>query len=155
MTDPTEVLRATELFGLLSDDVLEAVVAHSDARDYARDEKIFQQGDEGDSLFILEEGAVRIVNPEGAELATLGPPATFGELGIMKQQRTATAEAIEQSRVRAVARDSFLELMRDHPSVSDALYRAVGEIVQRVLDRTEDPVVLDVHGPAADPQTST
>lgn len=155
MSDPVSILRRTELFGLLSDDVLEAVVERSGARAYGKDERIFQQGDEGDSLFVLEEGAVRIVNPEGSVLTTLGPAATFGELGIMKQQRTATAEAIEPSRVRAVERDAFLELMREHPAVSDALYRAVGEIVQRVLDRTSETEVLDAHGPSADAQTST
>ena len=149
MSDPIAILRGTELFGLLSDDVLAAVTERSETHTYDADQRIFEQGDEGDALYVLEEGSVRIVNAEGGVLATLGPPATFGELGLMQQRRTASAEAIEPSTVRVVARDGFLILMREHPSVSDALYRAIGALLKRVLDRTSDMVFLDLHGRVA------
>jgi CRP/FNR family transcriptional regulator, cyclic AMP receptor protein len=147
--DAIATLRGTELFGLLSDDVLAAVTDRSETRGYGANEMIFEQGDEGDALYVLEAGAVRIVNAEGGVLATLGPPATFGELGLMQQRRTATAEAIEPSTVRVIGRDGFLILMREHPSVSDALYRAIGSLLRRVLDRTSDMVFLDLHGRVA------
>jgi CRP-like cAMP-binding protein len=142
-------LRSTELFGLLADDALRSILERSETQDFDPDQTIFQQGDEGTALYVLEEGSVRIVSSDGTMLATLGPPATFGELALMDQRRTATAQAIERTRVRAIPRDRFVILMREHPAVSDAIYRAVGALLKRVLDRTSDTVFLDVHGRVA------
>jgi CRP-like cAMP-binding protein len=143
------ILKDTELFGLLSDDVLESVVEHSEQETYQPDQVIFEQGDDGSALYVLEEGSVRIATADGTVLATLGPGTTFGELALMDQRRTATAAAIERTTVRSIPKDNFVILMREHPAVSDALYRAVGALLKRVLDRTSDMVFLDLHGRVA------
>jgi CRP/FNR family cyclic AMP-dependent transcriptional regulator len=77
---------------------------------------IFREGDPGDSMFLIEQGRVRIrfsldVAPE---VAVFGPGEFFGELSLLcGAPRTATAETIEDTTLVVVRRDTFAMIMQD------------------------------------------
>jgi CRP-like cAMP-binding protein len=79
-------------------------------RHFKRNEKIFHQGDPGDSLFIIESGSVKVVllSSEGAEdaiIAILGPGMFFGELALLDgAPRSASAIAVEPSETLSLDR---------------------------------------------------
>ena len=78
------VLAQVSLFGDLSPEELKALANCLQRRRYAKGQIIFQRGDPGTSLYLVEEGRVKVINtsPEGKGLMlnTFGRGDFFGEL---------------------------------------------------------------------------
>ena len=70
--------------------------------------KIFSEGDEGGSVYIVEAGKVEIARLQDGHkvvLNVIGPGAVFGEMALISQTaRMATATALEQTSVIVVPR---------------------------------------------------
>lgn len=148
------MLAATGLFGDIGADGIDAIVERSIARRFQKGDFIFHEGDQGDSLFVLAEGRVKIfvTSEDGAEmvLATLRPPETFGELAVIDQgPRSASAKAIEPTTLLAFTRASFLQLLQEHPALMQSLYRSLGMLLRRVLEHASDLIFLDLPGRVA------
>lgn len=85
-------------------------------------EVFFTPMDLGETLFVLQEGRVRIyrVSPEGREftLAVLESGTVFGEMALTAQQlRNSYAQAMEQSTVSAMCRADLERLILRKPQV--------------------------------------
>jgi CRP/FNR family cyclic AMP-dependent transcriptional regulator len=93
-----EVLQRSPLFEMLSQTELELLADLSRPRRYAAGEVIFEQGDLGDSLYVIVNGEVEVLHkdPQGnlAVLTTLRAPDFFGEMSLIdKEYRSATVRA--------------------------------------------------------------
>ncbi|HMK49628.1 MAG TPA: cyclic nucleotide-binding domain-containing protein, partial [Thermodesulfovibrionales bacterium] len=88
---------------------------------YRKGEVIFNQGEPGDTMFIIQSGAVeisRFENSHKSVLALLEKGDFFGEMALIdKHPRAATAMAISQSRLIPLTRTSLLERIRHDPGV--------------------------------------
>jgi CRP/FNR family transcriptional regulator, cyclic AMP receptor protein len=107
------LLRGVSIFRELRDDFLIRLSAVMDERAFASKGVIFKQGDEGQSLFIVATGAVRI-HIGNQELAQLRRGDFFGEMSLFDTEpRSASVTAIEpctcleltQSRIRELNRE--------------------------------------------------
>ena len=99
---PKAVLRHNYLFRGLSDATLDGIASLAVKRTYYKNSVIFSQGDEGDALFGVVSGRVRISAsaPGGREvfLIIMEPGDTFGEIAVMDGlPRTANALALDAS----------------------------------------------------------
>jgi CRP/FNR family cyclic AMP-dependent transcriptional regulator len=151
-TAAVEALRRCALFSQVDEGTLvicaDSLVAHR----YRRNETIFHQGDPGDSLYIIETGAVKIVlpSPEGAGeaiLATLGPGDFFGELVLLDgAERSATAIAHEATTALVLRRDAFSRLIDTVPSLSRELLAALAAELRRLTRHVEELYFLDLPG---------
>jgi CRP/FNR family cyclic AMP-dependent transcriptional regulator len=128
-------LRRCPLFSRVDDETLLRCTASLRVRRYRRNETIFHQGDPGDSLYVIESGAVKIVLPdpegeEGAIIATLGPGDFFGELALLDgEEHSATAVALEATEAQVLRRDAFDRLVDEDPNLRRALFAGlVGEL---------------------------
>ena len=106
-TFAVDALRQCVLFRGVDEGILRLVAASLRLRRFRRNEVIFHQGDPGDSLHIIESGAVKIVLPssEGDEaiIATLRRADFFVELALLDgAARSATATALEASQTLAL-----------------------------------------------------
>jgi CRP-like cAMP-binding protein len=93
-----EVLQKSPLFEMLSQAELELLAELSRPRRYAGGEVVFEEGDLGDSLFVLMNGEVDVLHKDGKGeaqvLVTLQPPEFFGEMSLIdKEFRSATVKA--------------------------------------------------------------
>jgi CRP/FNR family cyclic AMP-dependent transcriptional regulator len=148
------ILGRTQLFRDVDGPTLARIGERAVERSYRRGQLIVHQGDLGDSLFVVTEGLVKVfvTSEEGDEmvLVTLRPPDTFGELALIDGgARSASAEALEHTSVLALTRPVLLELMHDHPEMSEALLRSLGTLVRRLTEQASDLVFLDLHGRVA------
>ena len=148
------VLAATGLFGDVEADGLDDIAERSITRRFRKGDFVFHEGDQGDSLFVMAEGRVKIfvTSEDGEEmvLATLRPPETFGELAVIDQgPRSASARAMEPTTLLAFPRASFLQLLQDHPALMQSLYRSMGMLLRRVLEQASDLIFLDLPGRVA------
>jgi CRP/FNR family cyclic AMP-dependent transcriptional regulator len=150
----TELLGRTELFRPLDERSRREVAAMATQTTFAKGQTIFVQDEPGDRMFVLAEGAVKLVvrsrHGEVMELARHRPPAVFGEVALLDGgPRSASAEAIEPSLLLGIARAKVIELLRSDSGVVDALLRSLGELVRRANRQTTDLVFLDLQGRVA------
>jgi CRP/FNR family transcriptional regulator, cyclic AMP receptor protein len=144
-------LAATRLFGELDPAALSSLAERAVERSYKKGQLLVYQGDSGDSVFVIVEGLVKVMvtSEEGEEmvLVTLRPSDTFGELSLVDGgPRSASAEAVEATRVLIITRAILLELLEKHPSLTDSLLRSLGSLARRLTEQAADLVFLDIHG---------
>ena len=99
---------------------------------------IVSEGEVADSLYLLASGTVKVsVRVDGAErsVRTITAPATFGDLGLLLPQRTATVRALTDVQVWRIPRQHFERLLRERPALGLAIARGLASAIDR-RDRT-------------------
>jgi len=119
------------------------------ARHFRRNEFIFQQGDPGDALHIIQAGQVRIVllSPKGQEiiLALLHPGDFFGELSLLDgRPRSATAVAAVPTVTLTLTRAVFLRVLERTPQMARQIILALSARLRHTDVLLGDAVFLDV-----------
>ena len=84
-------------------------------------EKIVTQGDEGDSFYLIQSGAVQVVVDSGAGnsevVAILGPRDWFGEMALFSgEPRSATIQSVKETKLWRLRREDWDELIEKHPT---------------------------------------
>lgn len=149
-----QTLKRSALFGDLEDEFLEELAGRVIERPFRKGERIFYQGDPGDSLYVVVSGMVKVVvtSEHGDEmvLVTLRDGESFGELALIDgRPRSATAEAAEQTSVLILGRETMLDLMQGRRNVTEGLLRSLGGLIRRLTEQASDLVFLDLHGRVA------
>ncbi len=144
-------LRACALFAHVPERLLQQIGQGLRRRRFRRNEVIFHQGDPGDSLHIIAEGAVKIVLPsaEGEEaiIATLRKGDFFGELALLDgAPRSATVTALEATETLVLPRQVFHDLLERDASLRDALLTGVAAELRRLTGQVEELYFLDLAG---------
>lgn len=151
MTTTTQLLERVPFLGALEQSALDQLASVVTRRQYRKGDAIFHKEDEGQSLFIVEEGAVRIYVPsvQGADLtlAILGPGDFFGDLSLLDgQPRSAGADAMETTRALILERSDFMDLMRSRPEAALAVMSIVSQRLRETDEMASDLAFLDVGG---------
>ena len=155
--DPRKIallLAEVELFGELDEATRLAIAGQARRRVVERGQVLFWQDEPGESMFVLLEGAVKLVvsSRDGGvvELARLVAPASFGELAVLDGgPRSATAEAVERSTLVAITRAEVLRLVHAEEQVAEALLRLLGTMVRRTTRQVTDLALLSLQGRVA------
>lgn len=88
-----ETLQRSPLFEMLAQPELQLLAELSRERKFAAGEVVFEEGDLGDSLFVIGAGDVEVVRGKTI-LTTLKAPQFFGEMSLVdKEYRSATVRA--------------------------------------------------------------
>ncbi|MBN2140294.1 MAG: cyclic nucleotide-binding domain-containing protein [Desulfovibrionaceae bacterium] len=87
---------------------------------------IFAEGSKGDTAFILAQGSVELsgtVDNRKKVFAVLSPPSIFGEMALFleDQARTATAIALEDSKIVIITKDDLADYMSQAPQVISSI----------------------------------
>jgi CRP-like cAMP-binding protein len=120
-------------------------------RRFRRNEVIFHQGDPGNALHVVTDGAVKIVlpSPEGEEaiIATMRRGDFFGELALLDgAPHSATATAVESTETLALPRAAFLELLEQDGGLRMALLTGLTAELRRLTGHVEELHFLDLAG---------
>jgi CRP-like cAMP-binding protein len=146
-----ELLERVPFLAALERPDLEQLAGVVTRRQFRKGDAIFHKEDEGQSLFIVEDGAVRIYVPsaQGADLtlAILGAGDFFGDLSLLDgQPRSAGADAMQDTRALILERSDFLELMRSRPDAALAIMAVVSKRLRETDEMASDLAFLDVGG---------
>ena len=132
----TELLGGCPLFGGVSPEDLAAIGERAIEVDFPTDHVIARQGEIGTGLFVVIEGAVRVVR-DGEELARMGPGDFFGEMSVIDGlPRVAQVITTEPTRCLALASWEFERLVLDNPTIGLAILRGLSA---RLRAKTEPP----------------
>jgi CRP-like cAMP-binding protein len=122
-----ERLASVELFATLPPESRHALSTAAGHRLFAAGEAMVRQGADGDSMFVVLTGRVRVVlEPSGQELAVIAPGGFFGEMSMLTgEPRTATVRAVEDARVLEITAAHFRELAAGNPALLDHISTVV------------------------------
>lgn len=94
---------------------------------------IFREGDPGEEMFGVMEGEVEITTSHGG-VRLLGPDETFGEMSIVDSSpRSATAQAVTDTKLAIVDRRTFLFLVHETPMFA---LQVMSNIAERLRSST-------------------
>ncbi len=119
----------------LRDQVMEQVILQPG-------EILFQRGDPGDSLYIVETGSIRIyiLNAQGQEITInhILPGQCLGELAIIDDQtRSASAMATGPSQLLRLGRDAFLQEVYQSRALNRCLLTLLSERIRHMTNYVE------------------
>jgi CRP/FNR family transcriptional regulator, cyclic AMP receptor protein len=118
-----ETLRHVPLFESLDHEAARELCKLLESIDRKSGVLLFRSGDEGDAMYLIEQGKVRICvrAKDGHEvtLTELEPGDFFGEMALLDgQRRSADAIVAEDARLAVLSRDHFLSFVRRNPNVA-------------------------------------
>jgi CRP/FNR family cyclic AMP-dependent transcriptional regulator len=149
-----EVLAKAGLFQGIAEEAAEAVAASLEYGDYGRGETVFNEGEQGDTLYIVLSGKVKIgrraVDGRENMLSVMGPSDMFGELSLFDPgPRTATATVVTDARLASLAHSSLRPWITDRPEIAEQLLRVLARRLRRTNDALADLIFTDVPGRVA------
>ena len=149
-----DVLAAAGLFRGVGPEAAEALASSLTESDYSRGETVFVEGEQGDTLFIVMSGKIKIGRraADGREnmLSVMGPSDMFGELSLFDPgPRTATATVLTDARLASLAHSSLRPWINDRPEIAEQLLRVLARRLRRTNDALADLIFTDVPGRVA------
>ncbi|MDX6296608.1 MAG: family transcriptional regulator, cyclic receptor protein [Nocardioidaceae bacterium] len=150
----TESLRNAPLFRGLDEEAAEALTASLKQTRIRRGDVLFSEGDEGDRLYIVTEGKVKLgrSSVDGREnlLAILGPGQMFGELSLFDPgPRSATVTAVTDCTMQSLSHEELGSWLDGRPEVARGLLSQLAGRLRRANDVVADLVFSDVPGRVA------
>jgi CRP-like cAMP-binding protein len=134
-----ELLPKVPLFSSLDEASLRRLINGVRLVPLAEGEELFHQGDPGDALYVIVEGAV-VPIAEGEvrkKLAVLDEGDFFGEIAIVtNQERNATIEALVDTTLLSLDRSLVASLLQASPRVLKVLLRFLRDRLVHRLFRT-------------------
>ncbi|HEX4638356.1 MAG TPA: mechanosensitive ion channel family protein [Chthoniobacterales bacterium] len=131
------ILRGEPLFQCLSDDQIDNLVKQSDLNHFGRGERVIEEGEEGESMFILLRGNAQVSiakNGSTIPVAALRSGDCFGEMSLLTgEKRSATVFAEGDCYVMEISKNVMGDVIRDSP---DCL-RQLSELLAKRRMHTE------------------
>jgi len=108
---------------------------------------LFQEGDKGEEMFIIQSGKVKISKRiRGVEktLATLDKGEFFGEMAILNDKpRSATAETVEDCEMLVIDRKTFDALIRGNVEIAVRFIKRLADRLRETNDQMEALMIKD------------
>ena len=116
-------LKNVPLFSTMPPDTIAWVAEAADETSTLSGQTIFEKGSEGDSMYVIADGSVRIHDGDKT-LASLPQGAFFGELSILDgETRSATATAETDCLLLVIRQDSFRRILSKQFDVTENLLK--------------------------------
>jgi serine/threonine protein phosphatase PrpC len=121
LANRVDVLKKMPLFKHLTYKEIMRLLNVLVVKDYKAGEKIIEEATDGEELFIILSGKVRL-HKEEAFITHLERGAHFGEMALVdRSKRSASATAEEESRALMLRRRDFYEIIRKEPVLATKL----------------------------------
>lgn len=146
-----EMLRSVPLFQDVADSDLQVLAQLARERPYAKGAVVVSQGGEGDALFLIRSGQVKVtvIAEDGREviLSVLGAGGFFGEMALLDDEpRSAHVIAMEPTVLLQIRREDFRARLRTAPDLAGSLLRQLSRRLRRADDTIASLMLLDVNG---------
>ena len=149
-----EALRSVPLFASLDDEAARELRSLLHVKHVESDTRLFNHGDTGDSMYLIETGRVRIHVEDSTghdvTLAELAGGDFFGEMALLDGKlRSADATVVEEARLAILSRKDFLSFVRRNPNVALEMLSAITERLRDTDELLRQRVSRNVNVEAA------
>ena len=129
--DRMHLLSNIDLFKDFSEEMLQAITSSLHLQKFKPEEVLFNQGDDGESLFVLVEGLLEVslqVEGEKRHLTFLRPGSFLGEMALLTgEKRSADVISCTESLVGELTKDSIMSLATENPEILSQMTAVVAE----------------------------
>lgn len=140
--DKVVLLKDVSIFHAIPHEELVAVASLLTQRWAAPGERIVEQGEVGDCLYVIGSGGVR-VHDHDRTLAQLSEKQFFGELSLLDAEtRSASVTATQPSQLFRLAQADFYALIAERPQIVNAINRSLCRTVRLALQLPQPAPVL-------------
>jgi CBS domain-containing protein len=117
-------LQTVHPYDSLPQDELARVAGFFSRREFPAGAEIYHTGEPLQGIYLIKQGAVEVLDPNGDLVSLLGPQNSFGERGLMRDGRAATtARATEDSVLLLLAGTEFRRLVTQVPAFDRFFHR--------------------------------
>lgn len=146
---PEIFLKSIDLFDSLSLDDTKRLASLLKERSLKKGEVLFRKGDEGNTLYIVRKGSIKIVLPSrlGDEVspAIFAEGDFFGEMALLDGlPRSAHAVALEQTEILALNRKDFFAFLQNSERAIKAIFSYLSVRIRKMDDLLEDAHFLTI-----------
>ena len=128
------LLKNVPIFSEVGDADLENIAEQLTEVSYRRGQLIFTKGDEGDAMFIIKSGSVR-VHDGNHVLSRLQAGRAFGEFALFdKDLRSASVTAEENTQLFQLSQAGFANVMADKVEVTNGVLK---KVIRRIREMNE------------------
>ncbi|MCH2185395.1 Crp/Fnr family transcriptional regulator [Myxococcota bacterium] len=141
-------LRVIPLFSNVSDHDLEEIASHLIERRFPKHATVVEEGLEGDYMYVIREGRVKVTkaSEDGREkiMNFLDRGQFFGDMALLTGGlRSATVKTLEATRLLALSRRDFIEILRQSPDLALAV---IEELSRRLKETNEQASSISFQG---------
>jgi len=151
MSQELEFLSKVLVLAGVSQEGLKKILGISRERRFEPGKAIIEEGESGDSMYIIKEGEVEIsmsitLPLSGGEkekvLVRLGPGTNFGEMAFIfgNEQRSATVLARNQVSLLEIKSSDFDKFVQEYPKDGVSILRNIAKIVSERLRKANHDV---------------
>ena len=137
----------------LKDDILREVAARGQIRKFPKNVTIIQEGDAGDSLFIILAGKVKVYasDDNGREVIIdiFGPGEYVGEMVLDGGLRSASVMTLEPSTFAVISRTELRAHIVEHPDTAIFLITRLIKRTRKATNNIKTLALMDVYGRVA------
>lgn len=140
-------LEKVPLLSVLSPEQRVELAQRMRPRRFNTDQTIFMQGDEGDCMYLLLEGTIKVVSetPSGREvtLTLLSAGSFFGDMALLDgEPRSASTYAVEPCQALVLHRQDFYRFLDQTPGAARALLGFLSQRLRQANSRIQDLALL-------------
>lgn len=130
--EKVEILRNVPLFSNLDTKDLVLIALVTVEEEFSEGELVFEEGDEGDDLFVLASGHLKVVKKDSSgastKVAEIEPGHCVGELALFSNRpRSATLSCTRPSTLLVLSGVLLHELMLEYPRLGTGMIRTIVE----------------------------
>jgi CRP/FNR family cyclic AMP-dependent transcriptional regulator len=145
------LLRHLPIFSRVPDEALEKIARIAHHRRVSRGVTLVHAGDHTDSLYVLINGSIKVMNTneEGREviLAILGPGEFFGEMGMIDgSPRSATIVSTEPCELLTITKEDFRHVLSENFEITLQIMKSLVHRLREADRKIESLALQDVHG---------
>jgi CRP/FNR family transcriptional regulator, cyclic AMP receptor protein len=130
------VLKSLSLFKDTPENILADLAPLMQEMDFEQGVEIFKEGETGDSMYIIQQGNIRIHKGD-THLATLKEKEVFGELSLLDTDtRSATATAATDCSLYKIDQEPFYELLDERPEVAIGFIKILCQRLRAMNERS-------------------
>ena len=130
------VLKSLNLFKDTPENVLADLAPLMKEIQYEQGTEIFKEGDIGDSMYIIQQGNIKI-HKGNTTLAILKEKEVFGELSLLDADtRSATATADTDCILYKIDQEPFYELMDERPEVAKGFIKILCQRLRTMNEKS-------------------
>jgi small-conductance mechanosensitive channel/CRP-like cAMP-binding protein len=113
------LLATVDLFGVLKAEEREHLAKVMVPRGFGAGERIIEEGDPGQTFYLVASGRVSVTTKSGVEVTRLSRGQYFGEMSLLTgEPRSATVVAVDDAVLFELDRPGFGELFAGHPGLA-------------------------------------
>jgi len=146
-------MAAEQAIGDIGDPMVRELAARGQVRTFPKNAVIINEGDRGDSLYVILSGRVKVYvsDDDGREmiLDIYGPGDYVGEMALDGRPRSASVMTLEPTSCSVVTREELRAAIAANPDIAMSLIATLIDRARIATDNVKNLALMDVYGRVA------